>query len=152
MDRIIHRSVRLHCDIHRAFEMFTVNEYVQSWLAPVADIEPVAGGRYELFWDPDNRESNSTVGCRVTAIEPDKFLAFEWKGPEQFQHFMNSADPLTHVVVLFVPGAQGSRPRTEVHIVHSGWRSSADWEEARQWFERAWSRVLDALARSADQQ
>jgi uncharacterized protein YndB with AHSA1/START domain len=145
MHRIIHRSLRLHCDAHRAFEIFTINELLQSWLAPLAEVEPVVGGKYELFWDPANKESNSTIGCEVTAIEPGKFLSFEWKGPEQFQHFMNSADPLTHVVAFFVPCAEGSTPCTEVHLIHSGWGSSPQWEEARQWFEKAWTECFEEL-------
>jgi uncharacterized protein YndB with AHSA1/START domain len=89
--------------------MFTVNEYVQSWLAPLAEIEPRVGGKYELFWDLDDKQNNSAIGCKITAIEQDAFLSFEWKGPKQFKRFMNSADPLTHVVVIFNPRARAHR-------------------------------------------
>jgi uncharacterized protein YndB with AHSA1/START domain len=150
MNRIIHHSVLLRCDTYQAFEMFTANELLQSWLTTLAEVEPLVGGKYELFWDPVNKESNSTIGCKVTAIEPGKFLSFEWKGPEQFQHFMNNADPLTHVVVLFVPCVEGSTPCTEVHLIHSGWGSSADWEEARQWFEGAWSNAFAELRKQVN--
>ena len=152
MNRIIHDSVRLQCDIRRAFEMFTVNEHIQSWLAPLADVEAVEGGKYELFWDPDDRESNSTIGCRVTAIESGKFLSFEWKGPEQFRHFMNNAEPLTHVVVFLIPCTEGSTPCTEVHVIHSGWGISAEWEEARLWFERAWSNAFEQLRKQVNRE
>jgi uncharacterized protein YndB with AHSA1/START domain len=138
VDRIIYQRARLLCDVHRAFEMFTVNDLVESWLAPSAEIEPHVGGKYELFWDLENRGRDSTIGCHVTAIAEDRFLSFEWKGPAQYSHFMNEADPLTHVVVFFYPGADDSSDSTEVHLIHSGWRSSHEWEEARQWFERAW--------------
>lgn len=147
MNRIIHHSVLLRCDTHQAFEMFTANELLQSWLTTLAEVEPLVGGKYELFWDPVNKENNSTIGCKVTTIEPGKFLSFEWKGPEQFQDFMNNADPLTHVVVFFVPCVGGSTPCTEVHLIHSGWGSSAEWEEARQWFEKAWSNAFEELRR-----
>lgn len=145
MDKIIYQRARLQCDAHRAFEMFTVNELVQSWLAPLAEIEPFVGGKYELFWDPGDREINSTIGCKVTAVERDKVLSFEWKGPTQYQHFMNDADPLTHVVVFLVPCDQVTAPCTEAHLIHSGWRSSAEWEEAREWFERAWGAAFEEL-------
>lgn len=81
----------------------------------------------------------------MTAVEPDKFLAFEWKGPTQFEHFMNSADPLTHVVVLFIPGLEEYGAGTDVYLVYPGWRSSPDWEEARRWFESAWSGAFERL-------
>jgi uncharacterized protein YndB with AHSA1/START domain len=141
MDKIIHLAVHLQCSPHRAYEMFSVNNLLESWLAPVAEVEPTPGGRYELFWEPHDRENNSTIGCRVTAAAPDQLLAFEWRSPKQFRHFANQADPLTHVVVCFIPDQGG----TDVHLIHSGWRSSAEWEEARQWQERAWSGALEEL-------
>ncbi|TKJ29008.1 MAG: hypothetical protein CEE40_10040 [Chloroflexi bacterium B3_Chlor] len=145
MDKIIYQRARLRCDSHRAFEMFTVNGLLESWLTALAEVEPVVGGKYELFWDPGDKEINSTIGCKVTAIERDKFLCFEWKGPAQYQHFMNEADPLTHVVVFFMPREDDSVPSTEAHLIHSGWRGSAEWEEAREWFERAWGAAFKEL-------
>ena len=150
MDRVVYQRVNLRCDAARAFEMFNVNERIESWLAPLARVEPREGGRYELFWDLENREQNSTIGCRVTAIERDRFLAFEWKGPTQYLHFMNESDPLTHVVVFFIPYVEDGVASTEVHLIHSGWRGSPEWEEARQWFERAWHVAFEELERQVD--
>jgi hypothetical protein len=143
MDNIIHHSIVLQCSVNEAFGMFTKNALLESWLVTLADVEPVVGGRYELFWQPDDRENNSTLGCKITAIEGDKFLAFEWRSPKQFKHFANNADPLTHVVVFFLPCGED----TEVHLIHSGWRHSAEWEEARQWQEGAWHVAFEALGK-----
>ena len=146
MDRVIHISTALRCDAHSAYLMFTDNKLLESWLTGVAEVEPRIGGKYELFWQPDDRENNSTIGCTITAVEHDKFLSFEWRSPKQFKHFANSADPLTHVVVFFISLADS----TEVHLIHSGWRSSVQWEEARQWQEKAWMGALDRLRQSLD--
>jgi uncharacterized protein YndB with AHSA1/START domain len=151
MDKIIHAAVQLRCDARRAFEMFTVNDLLQSWLAPLAEVERVVGGKYELFWEPTERENNSTIGCKVTALEPDKFLSFEWRGPKQFKHFMNDADPLTHVVVFFIPRGEGSNIFTDVHLIHSGWRSGAEWEEAKAWFESSWRGAFKTLGEQINQ-
>jgi uncharacterized protein YndB with AHSA1/START domain len=107
-----------------------------------AEIEPVVGGKFELFWSPEDKRKNSTFGCRITAIEQDQFLAFEWKGPAEFEQFMNNADPLTHVIVFFIPTSSST---TGVHLIHTGWRSSAEWEEARLWFERSWISSFENL-------
>jgi uncharacterized protein YndB with AHSA1/START domain len=146
MNKVIYRSTRLYCDIHHAFQMFTKNEYLQSWLTEIADVEARLGGKYELFWDPDDRENNSTIGCKITVIEENKLIAFEWKGPKQFKHFMNEADPLTHVVVFFLPcDDSGVSPCTEVHLIHSGWGDSAEWKEAKSYFNKAWFIALKNL-------
>jgi uncharacterized protein YndB with AHSA1/START domain len=141
VDKIIHLTVDLKCDVHHAFELFTVNRLLESWLTSAAEVEPATGGSYELFWEPDDRENNSTIGCRVTAIQADHFLSFEWRSPQQYKHFANNADPLTHVVVFFIP-ENGS---THVHLIHSGWRSAPEWEEARQWQTRAWEMAFKEL-------
>ena len=152
MDKILHHSVRLRCDTKQAFKMFTVNEDLQSWLTTIADVEPVAGGKYELFWNPEERENDSTLGCKITAIEPGKFLSFQWRGPKQYKHFMNNTDPLTHVVVFFIPCNEENGPTlcTEVHLIHSGWRNSAEWKEARLWFEKAWDDAFEKLRKQVN--
>ena len=146
MDKIIHCSIRVKCDTQRAFEMFTKNDLITKWLPSVAEIETKVGGKYELFFDPNDREDNSTIGCKVTTIEPNSLLSFEWKGPIQFKNFMNNSDPLTHVVVSFVDRSEGSEPSTDVHLVYSGWRSSAEWEEARVYFDKAWKGAFEKMS------
>ncbi len=140
MSSILHHSVKLPCSAENAFEMFTVNDHLQNWLTVVADVEPREGGKYELFWDPKDLENNSTKGCKITALQSGVFVSFQWKGPTQYKHFMNN-DPLTHVVVFFIPVDD----ETDVHLIHSGWASSSEWEEARTWFKQAWGSAFKRL-------
>ncbi|HEX8600105.1 MAG TPA: SRPBCC domain-containing protein [Chloroflexia bacterium] len=145
MSKIIHRSALLRCTPDRASEHFTTNHLLSLWLADSADVEPVLGGKYEIFWDPTVVENDGTRGCKITGIKPGKFLSFDWRGPTMFQQTMNVADHLTHVVVFFIPHVNGDESGTEVHLVHSGWGSGDEWEQARFWFERAWGLAFDAL-------
>jgi uncharacterized protein YndB with AHSA1/START domain len=145
MDKVVYRSVRLKCDAEKAFETFTVNEHLEKWLTQEAHVQPKVGGAYELYWNPKDKETDSTIGCKILAIHPNRFLVFEWKGSKQFKRFMNNADPLTQVVVFFVPCGRRSEDCTEVYLIHSGWKSSKRWEEARQWFERTWAQALSEL-------
>jgi uncharacterized protein YndB with AHSA1/START domain len=149
MDKIVYRAVTLPCDAARAFEMFTVNAELEKWLVVKADVEPRLGGKYELFWNPEEPEFDSTIGCRVTAYAPGRLLAFEWKGPKQYSDLMNETDPLTHVTVAFVPAGEGG---TEVHLVHTGWRDTPEWEEAREWFVRNWEGAFAALQKLVEGQ
>ncbi len=145
MDKILHHSIKLKCDITSAFRYFVDKEKLQNWLAPSVEVDPVVGGKYELFWVPEEPEYDSTIGCTITAIDQEKLLAFEWKGPKQYSDFMNHADPLTHVTVAFYPVKTGEEPETEIHLVHTGWRDTPDWEEARQWFQKAWDFAFSEL-------
>lgn len=151
MSNIIHRAVRLRCDARAAFQKFTAADQLTRWLAEDAEVEPKAGGKYELFWDAQEREKNSTLGCRITAFEPDKLIAFDWKGPEQFRHFMNVARPPTHVTIFFLPLPEGAGKATEVHLIHTGWGDTPEWVEARQWFEKAWGGAFESLKNQIDE-
>lgn len=146
MDKIIHLSLKLHCNSHQAFELFTDNQLLESWLVDVAEVEPIISGKYELFWEPADRENNSTIGCKITALETDQLIAFEWRSPKQYKHFANNADPLTHVVVSFYPEGEW----TTVHLVHSGWRGTPEWEEARKWQEQAWGIAFNTLEKKVN--
>ena len=146
MDKIVYHSIGLMCNAQRAFEMFTTNEHLAKWLTQVADVEPTAGGKYELFWNPKDRENDSTIGCKVLAVSPGIFLSFEWKGPKHVKHFMNEVRPLTNVMVFFIPSHEG----TEVHLLHTGWRATPEWEEARQYFDKAWAIALSELQKHVE--
>lgn len=144
-DKVIHVSALVAVPPAKAFQYFISPARLVSWLSRTADVEPRVGGKYELFWQPDDPENNSTIGCRITAFASGQLLAFQWRSPKQFKSFANTADPLTHVVVTFVPEGMGTR----VHLIHSGWSSTPEWEEARAWQERAWTVAFEELKRVA---
>lgn len=144
MEKIILVKENLECDVSTAFKYFTVNSLLEVWLTEKANIDPRVGGKYELFWDPYNREVNSTIGCTITGIEKDRFLSFNWKGPLEFQSFMNIADPLTHVIVFFLFDIKDPN-KTVIFLFHTGWRNNLEWQKARLYFENAWSKALQVL-------
>ncbi|MFX0135545.1 MAG: SRPBCC domain-containing protein [Candidatus Hodarchaeota archaeon] len=144
MENIILIKEEIDCDISTAFNIFTINKLLESWLTEKAEVDPQVGGKYELFWEPENREKNSTIGCKITGIEKNKFLSFDWKGPVDFQAFMNVADPLTHVIVFF--SYKDKDPdKTLIHLFHTGWKKGENWRKARNYFENAWSKALQGL-------
>ena len=144
MENIIQLQVEINCDINTAFDMFTQNRLLENWLTVKAEVNANVGGKFELFWVPENRENDSTIGCKITGIEKNKFISFDWKGPQQFKSFMNNADPLTHVVIFF--SYKSSEPdKTIIHLFHTGWRKDPEWQQARDFFEKAWSNALEKL-------
>lgn len=145
MDKIINQKVSLKCTPTEAFQLFTQNKYLESWLTAAADVEPTVGGKYELFWKPDDRENDSTIGCKVLAVQDGSFINFEWKGPQQYNQFMNTRRPFTNVMVTFAK----RDTFTDVQLIHTGWGEGSEWDEARQWFEKAWSMSFAELPKVA---
>ena len=90
-----------------------------TWLAAKANIVPEPGGAHELFWLPDDPDHQSTIGCRITAIAPPRYLAFTWRGPDVLSTLMNEGDPPpppTHVTFTLRPADGG----TALRVRHSG--------------------------------
>ena len=120
---------------------WTETERITEWFAPAANIVPVEGGAFELFFDPADHTHMSTIGCVITAFEPMERLAFTWKGPDQFAQLMNEPVPATSVDVTF----QQDNGSTRIRIVHGGWGDCDDWNEAWDWHFKAWEEVLRSL-------
>ncbi len=118
---------------------FTDSTLIKTWLCHDAIINPKVGGAYELFWDLENRNHNCTVGCKLTTITED-YISFDWKGPIEYESFMNKS-PLTQVVVMFHEAGD----HTNVTLLHSGWHSDEKWDEAKVYFNNAWQGAFNIL-------
>lgn len=117
---------------------------VGTWAAAKANVVPERGGPYELFWRPDTPEHQSTIGCRITAIAPYRYLAFTWRGPDELSALMNEGDPPpppTHVTIS-VASADGG---TNLRVRHVGFGAGESWSRAVAWHERAWAACLSNL-------
>lgn len=123
----------------QVFEAWIKPDLLERWLTRKANVEPSIGGAYELFWDPEHPEHNSTKGCRITDLVPNAELSFNWRGPEQFEDLMGAK---THVFVRFEPQQGGG---TLVRFLHSGWGEGAAWEKARLWQADAWQSAIQNL-------
>lgn len=136
----------LHTPVESVWRAWTDPEQLCPWFALKANVVAERGGPYELFWDPSHPDRQSTLGCRITFIQPQRWLGFTWRGPTVFDDLMNEnavpPPPPTHVTVSFVPDGA----RTTVRVNHTGWMDGERWAEARAWHVRAWSAVLENLA------
>jgi ribulose bisphosphate carboxylase small subunit len=54
---------------------------------------------------------------------------------------MNERRPLTNAIVFFESGES----QTQVYLFHTGWGDTEEWEEARQWFDKAWTNAFSEL-------
>lgn len=140
--RDIENTIELPVSVEQAWEMWTDNQALQTWLAPKANVKEALGGSYELFWDLEHPDQNSTLGCKILALIPSRLLAFEWRGPVEFSDLMNTEPFPTWVSVSFERKAEKV---TLVHFRHSGWQEGPRWDAARSWQSKAWEMAFAEL-------
>lgn len=138
----IRQELHIEASKEIVWKAWTDPSRVEVWFAPSAFIEPFEGGRYELYFDPANKERMSTKECKILTLEEPRKLVFEWKGPDPFANIMNMTGALTAVEVLLEPAARDS---TLVKLCHSGWGEEPEWQQAKAWHVEAWKQVLGSL-------
>lgn len=145
MDIVIEK--KLSCSVSKAFSMFILNENIETWLCHKAHIEPMIGGKYELYFDGTDYQNHNTIGCKILDFDYNKYLSIEWKAPKKFS-FINFCKPLTKIELYFIYNDTG----TTIKLVHSGFKNEPKWVKAKKWFYTAWQETFKILALKCNQQ
>lgn len=132
----------IEATINEAWSYWTNPVQLKSWLTNDAKVELSVGGLYELFWDLDHPEQNSTVGCKIIDLLPLRQISFQWKGPLPFADVMNIEPIPTWVKVTL---SEKNNDQTIVRLEHYGWKTDPHWAAARDWQENAWRVALSRL-------
>ena len=72
---------------------------------------------------------------RVMSVQQMKMLSFTWNAPPALSTVRRQR---THVVVRFFAEEAGTR----VTLHHDGWGSGGEWDEAYDYFGRAWKQIV----------
>jgi uncharacterized protein YndB with AHSA1/START domain len=142
-NRVIRSEVAVEAGLDEAWDAWTTEEGIRSFFAPACNIDIRVGGPYEIFFDPDAEPGKRGAdGVTIMAIEPKRMLAFTWNAP---LHLPNVRKQWTHVVIRLRPIDDG---HTLVAIYHDGWGEGEEWDQAFEYFVRAWNDlVLPRLVR-----
>jgi uncharacterized protein YndB with AHSA1/START domain len=135
---VIRKETITTATLENAWKAWTTVEGVTSFFIPKANIEPVVGGRYELFSSLKAPKGfQGTEGCKVLAIEPLKHLAFEFIAPPQFPNVRRLR---TRVDVTFGEVAKGGVVKLD--LTHSGFLEGEEWDEYFEFSDWNWDLVL----------
>ncbi len=136
-DRAIESEIVVDAGVEQVWSAWTTDAGVTSFFAPASNIDLRVGGPYEIFFDPLAEPGRRGAdGAAVLAFQGGKMLSFTWSAPP---HMPEIRKQWTHVVVRFF--AVGPE-RTRVSLRHDGWGEGDKWDEAFEYFSRAWKSVV----------
>jgi uncharacterized protein YndB with AHSA1/START domain len=140
MERKIQKGAVVPAPVEAVWQAWTTEAGATSFFAPKANVELVIGGRYEMLFDLDaSVGSQGGEGLKILSYLPPEMLSFEWNAPP---HLPTVRGERTWVVIQFEAHPGGA---TGVKLTHLGWRSGGEWDDAFNYFVRAWDVVLARL-------
>ncbi len=136
-ERAIRACIAVDAGLDEVWEAWTTEPGVRSFFAPDCHIELRVDGAYEIYFDPGAEPGcRGAEGVRILALQPKTMLAFTWNAPP---HLDQARRQWTHVTVRL---RRLEENRTEVTLFHDGWGTGGQWDQAFEYFQRAWIRLV----------
>ena len=140
-ERLLHKSVLVNAPVEDVWWAWTTDAGIRSWLLDDSRIELRVGGPYEWYFDDGEPGLRGSEGCEVLGFQAPTMLTFSWNAPP---HLAEARAQHTVVLLRLRPDAQDAGTRVE--LTHLGWGDGGQWDEAFDYFDAAWGRVLEGLA------
>lgn len=137
LDRAIRLSVEVTAPVEEVWRAWTTDAGVQTFFAPGSHVEARVDGAYDIYFFPENPPGQrGAEGMRVLIVDAPRYLAFTWNAPPSIPTVRGQR---TMVTVYLQPIG---KERTRVHLRHMGWGVGDDWDQAYDYFTRAWGDVV----------
>lgn len=142
---IMEKEVTVAAPVAEVWNAWTTNEGLR-FISSQSNVNLAIDGPYELFLDgePDQRGRRGSESSRILAYLPNQMLAFTWTFPPDVPE-LRFADEVTQVVVIF-DDISGKTTRVKLYVL--GWQQGEAWDRGWDYFDRAWTIVLDRLVES----
>jgi uncharacterized protein YndB with AHSA1/START domain len=133
----IYFSAHIPAPNDEVWAAWTTEEGVRSFFAPDCSIDLQPGGAYEMYFDLEAPAGlRGGEGCKVLAIDPGRMISITWNAPPELPTVRTQR---THVLLRFAPLKNGN---TDFQLTHDGWGTTLEWAEARNYFVRAWGKIV----------
>ncbi|HEX6887255.1 MAG TPA: SRPBCC domain-containing protein [Candidatus Nanopelagicales bacterium] len=140
-ERIVHWSATVDAPVEDAWWAWTTDAGIRSWLVDDSRVELRVGGPYEWFFlDEGSPGGRGSEGCVVVGFQAPTMLTFTWNAPP---HLAQARAQRTVVLLRLRPVDDDERTRVE--LTQLGWGDGGEWDEAFDYFDAAWGRVLARL-------
>ena len=135
------RRLSVQVDVPAAREQvwaaWTTEAGARTFFAPACRIDLRPGGAYEMLFDLEAEPGRQGgEGVQLMAVQPMAMLSFTWNAPPELPDVRRQR---THVTVRFDGTDAGA---TRVRLTHDGWGVGEEWDQAYDYFDRAWRQVV----------
>ncbi|MCA9064231.1 MAG: SRPBCC domain-containing protein [Planctomycetaceae bacterium] len=139
--RVVYET-EIDADIDAVWNAFTTNEGLQSWMAPLAEIDLTVGGRMKANYNRDGKIGDSaTIENTILSFDPKRMLSLKAsKFPEGFP--FEDAAKSTWSVFYF---SELPSSRTKITVVGLGYTDSEQSRRMRAFFAAANEHSLGKL-------
>jgi len=141
--RLLRKTVDVPAPVSTVWRAWTTADWIKSFFAPAANIELKPGGAYEIYFGPDlPYGQRGSEGCTILTYLSEELLAFTWSAPPSIPRLRDS-NARTQVIIELLPRDPAG---TTVRLTQLGFGEGEDWDKYYEYFDSAWSRVLQQLA------
>lgn len=128
MSKFVHQSTRVHCNLLQAFQMFTNEEKLETWLCNEAKIHD---RNIKIIINAENLTIN-TKGSQITEEIVEKKLVIHW--------IEENRNIDSKVEINFMQCAKRTIHCVEIHLLHKDLP-----EEMIDFYNIFWKNALDTL-------
>jgi uncharacterized protein YndB with AHSA1/START domain len=136
-ERILRTEIVVDGPVEQVWRAWATEEGVRTFFAPGSRIEPRVDGAYEILFFPEAPPGRrGAEGARLLVLEPPTRIAFTWDAPPHLPRIRGQR------TIVYVDLARMDERRTRLRFTHLGWGRGADWDQAYEYFDHAWSAVV----------
>jgi len=140
-ERVVRHAARVAAPVEDVWWAWTTDAGIRSWLVDDSRVELRVGGPYEWYFLTEAAPGEQgSEGCRVIGYQEPTLLTFTWNAPP---HLPEARAQRSVVLLRLRP--DDADEGTLVELTQLGWGDGGQWDEAYDYFDAAWRRVLDRI-------
>ncbi len=131
-EKVLRIEFMLPLSIDDAWQLFTTDEKIKKWMAPLAHIELKTGGY--LITNYDSTKSltdSSSIKLPITSFIENELLILKVKLNNNFVKSVRESDENLQEVIQFI---KIDKDQTKIISSMMGWGEGADWEKVYKFF------------------
>lgn len=134
--RSIHHEIEINGSIEAVWDAWTTEDGIKTFFAPDCNIDGRIDGLYEILFFPKEKPGfRGAEGMRIMALEPHTMFSFTWNQTPG----LSIREQRTLVNIKF---QKLGNQKTKLTFVQSGWGSGEEWDQAFDYFTKAWGDVV----------